>query len=211
MKFTHELSGDEGWEKQTYKQPKDFKKVEHLGKCDIDGDMFVAYDTNNFINIFKGTLEEQTLKTNTWYKSDYGFLVYRTGDTNNYCCYLGEEYDDYICKTPETWKESTKNEVKEALVEVAKNKGFKDIHTLKLKTLHDKVTYAGYWEFASNIFNYNLQTNTLTLDAVPIFHNGKWAEILKNDSNESLNEKLESLLDRVKLIEKRLKDSDIPF
>lgn len=212
MKFTHELEGDEGWVKKTSKQPNDFKKVEHLGKCNIDGDMFVAYGTNNFIYIFKGTLEEQTLKTDTWYIGKYNStLVFRTGNEENYGIRDNEEKDYFNCFNPKNWQEATQKEVKESLVNLAKEKGFKDINNLKLKTLHDILTYEGYWEFAGNSFDYNLQTNTLTLDAVPIFHNGKWAKILKNDPNESLNEKLESLLDRVKSIEKRLKDVDIPF
>lgn len=212
MKFTHELDVKQGWVKKTYKQPKDFKKVEHLGKCDIDGDMFVAYDTNNYIYIFKGTLEDETLKKNTWYKSkSCDTLVYRTSDFDNYGIYYKFEDYDYRCTVSEVWTEATENEIKKALIQLAKEKGFKDIHKLRLKTIHNEVTHEGYWSFSSNFFEYNLQTNTLTLDAVPIFHNGKWAEILENEPNKSTDEKLESLLDRIKALEVQVKKMTTQF
>jgi len=50
--FTKCLDASHGWEKTIHK-PTDFGKVVYLGKCDVDGDMFAAYD-DNFVIIFKG-------------------------------------------------------------------------------------------------------------------------------------------------------------
>src|SRR6056297_3583973 len=58
MKFTHDSDIQDGWRKTT-QIPSDFKEVKHLGKCAIDGDMFAAYNHEEEIHIFKGTMEEE--------------------------------------------------------------------------------------------------------------------------------------------------------
>lgn len=197
MKFTHQLDGDEGWVKKTYKQPKDFKKVEHLGKCFASGDMFVAYDTDNFINIYKGIFEEQTLKTNTWYVSENRELVYRTRDTDNYAICLSGEYNYYTCKTPEKWKEATQEEVEEALIKLAKKKGFKNVHQLKIKDPHGEVYEKGEFSFIDNKFMF-IYGDTLFLDGVEIFNEGKWAEILE-DEPLSIEERLKRIEEKLNI------------
>lgn len=54
VEFTHCFWGDDGWV-ATKIRPDKYRKIVYLGKCDIDGDMFAAYNNDN-IEIFKGHL-----------------------------------------------------------------------------------------------------------------------------------------------------------
>lgn len=196
MKFTHELDGDEGWKISTSKQAEYFKKVEHLGKCDIDGDMFVAYDEYNFIYIFKGTMEEETLKTNTWYKNKgLGFFVCRTGNENNYSIDIyGNEDFCFPCSDFNLWTEATDEEIEEPLIKLAKKKGFENVHELTLKDFDGEIINKGTFECLGNNYIYN--DGKLFLDGVPIFKNGVWVEIVEDDEL--------SIEERLKRIEEKL-------
>jgi len=51
--FTHYLSIINGWEK-TIDTPSMYKEVKYMGKCESDGDYFVAYTFCGLISTFKG-------------------------------------------------------------------------------------------------------------------------------------------------------------
>lgn len=53
VEFTHYLHSKNGWQESSC-NPIDYSKVVYLGKCSIQGDMFVAYSTE--ITIYKGNL-----------------------------------------------------------------------------------------------------------------------------------------------------------
>jgi len=55
VEFTHDLYGKDSRWGRTIDTPNDYDKVVYLGFCDIDGDMFAAYD-GGCIEIFKGNL-----------------------------------------------------------------------------------------------------------------------------------------------------------
>lgn len=55
VEFTKILSGFEGF-KDTSIKPVDYNKIIYLGRCNVDGDMFVAYSSSGNIIIFKGYL-----------------------------------------------------------------------------------------------------------------------------------------------------------
>ena len=194
MKFTHDLDIHEGWRK-TYQTPSDFKKVKHLGKCQIDGDMFAAYNNEGEIHIFKGTMEK-TLKTNTWYRhiGDNSSFVYRTGNEHNYGINISGEEFDFPCSYINLWEEATDEEVKEALIKVAKKKGFENIDKLTLKDPFGNFFEKGGFEFADNSFKL-IRGNTLLLDGVVIFKDGKWVEILEDKL--TLEQRIKNLEDKI--------------
>jgi len=194
MKFTHDLDTNLGWI-ETTENPSNFEKVKHLGKCAIDGDMFAVYDDGS-IHIFKGTMEEEeNLKTNTWYRhKEVGFFVYRTGDENNYAIdFNGDEYFSFICSRFNLWKEATDEEIENALIKVAKKKGFKDIDKLTLKDFDGQITNKGFFNFSGN--NYSYYNGKLFLDGATIFKDGEWREIIEEEL---------SLEERLKRIEEKL-------
>jgi hypothetical protein len=59
VEFTFSLNSEGGWLKAHF-EPTDFEKIVYLGKCEQDGDMFAAYTSCGFINIFKGHLNNGT-------------------------------------------------------------------------------------------------------------------------------------------------------
>lgn len=52
--FTDRVTLGKIWEK-TRRTPKDYQVVKYLGKCSVDGHMFVAHNEGGCIEIFKGT------------------------------------------------------------------------------------------------------------------------------------------------------------
>lgn len=54
VEFTHYLNHSNGWE-ETGIKPSSYNRMVYLGRCDIDGDMFAAYE-EGCISIFKGHL-----------------------------------------------------------------------------------------------------------------------------------------------------------
>lgn len=198
MKFTHRLDVHFGWVR-TKMTPSDYKEVKHLSTCQFNGDMFAAYDKDETIEIFKGTMGKETLKTNTWYKfSSTHALVYRTGDKNNYGIIYGGEVYNHHCTMPEVWTEATDEEVAEVLIRLAKKKGFKDIDKLILKNFDGKVY--GTWMFGPVNNTYLYSNGELSLDGVVIFKNGKWVEILEDEP---------SLEDRITNLEKKIEQDGV--
>jgi len=195
MKFTHDLDINLGWTNNT-QNTSDFKKVKHLGKCAMDGDMFAAYNHEGEIHIFKGTMEEEeTLKTNTWYKHrEGGFFIYRTGNENNYAIdFYGNEDFSFPCSYFNLWTEATDEEIEATLIKVAKKKGFKDIDKLTLKDFDGRITNKGFFNFSGN--NYSYYNGKLFLDGATIFKDEEWREIIEEEL---------SLEERLKRIEEKL-------
>lgn len=194
MKFTHRLFKTKGWG-ETILAPSDCEEVKHLGECPFDGDMFVAYSNQGEIHIFKGTMEEETFKTNTWYRHRKGgFFVYRTGDENNYIIGIyGDEYFNHPCLYFNLWTEATDEEIEEALIKLAKKKGFENIDKLTLKDFYGEIYHKGMFECLGNHYIYN--DGKLFLDGVIIFKHGEWVEILEKEIN---------LEERLKRIEEKL-------
>lgn len=57
VEFTHYLNVHSGW-KTPKSKPNQYKEVIYLGKCNLDGDMFLAKSDNGTIEIFKGHLND---------------------------------------------------------------------------------------------------------------------------------------------------------
>lgn len=55
IEFTHMINNINGWVK-TRLEPSMFDRVEYLGKCSLNGDLFAGYTSHGKIGIFKGHL-----------------------------------------------------------------------------------------------------------------------------------------------------------
>ena len=72
---------------------------------------------------------------------------------------------------------ASESEVFEALKKEAKKRGFYDIGILTIKTIGNRIV--NNFQTSTNDYFWNKYTNTLFLDGVTIFSNGKWASIIK--------------------------------
>ena len=94
--------------------------------------------------------------------------------------YLGEfkESNFNLCGSfPNYFELATEEEVREALINEAKKRGFNNIGNLKIKNTFGGISN-GFVTLTNN-FYYDYKGNTLRLDGALIFNNGVWAEIIE--------------------------------
>ena len=123
-----------------------------------------------------------TLEVGKWYKS-HARLVFRTGDDNNYgFCRGGIWKTDLFCYEVNNWKLATPEEVKTALVNEAKKRGFKEGVKYSFENCKN-ITAIG-----SLSFNFQGELNDLYFkDSVSfIFKKGTWATIINEPTEKEL-------------------------
>ena len=135
---------------------------------------------------------ENKLEVGKWYKSKYNktkilFFTKKetcSSDTGYGFNYLGiykeKNFNLLGCATYE-FELATEEEVKEALINEAIKRGFKNVGELSLKLVSGEMFKKGSFVTANNKFIYISVENRLYLDGVEIFYNGKWAEIVIED------------------------------
>ena len=82
-----------------------------------------------------------------------------------------------LFELPTYWELATEEEVREALINEAKKRGFNNIGNLKIKNTFGGISN-GFVTLTNN-FYYDYKGNTLRLDGALIFNNGVWAEIIE--------------------------------
>ena len=126
---------------------------------------------------------ENELEFGKWYISER-YLVYYLGNYKCNCIELsdGEWYDNVdhsLSGHLKSYRLATEEEVREAIINEAIKRGFKNVGELSLKLVSGAMFKKGSFENANNKFIYFSVENRLNLDGVEIFYNGKWAEIIK--------------------------------
>ena len=135
---------------------------------------------------------ENKLEVGKWYKSKYNktkILFFTKKETCSYDMgygfnYLGiykEKNFNLLGSATYEFELATEEEVKEALINEAIKRGFKNVGELSLKIVSGEMFKKGSFGTANNNFRYISVENSLYLDGVEIFYNGKWAEIVIED------------------------------
>ena len=127
------------------------------------------------------------LQINKWYKRRHKKALFYVINLPNDECHLIKVYgfdnggDWMHHESPQTYPDNeviaTEEEVREALINEAKKRGFNNIGILKIKSTVGGISN-GY-HTTNNAFYYDYKGNTLRLDGVVIFNNGVWAEIIE--------------------------------
>ena len=135
---------------------------------------------------------ENKLEVGKWYKSKYNktkilFFTKKetcSSDTGYGFNYLGiykEKNFNLLGSETYEFELATEEEVKEALINEAIKRGFKNVGELSLKIVSGEMFKKGSFVTTNNNFIYISVENRLYLDGVDIFYNGKWAEIIKEE------------------------------
>ena len=129
---------------------------------------------------------ENKLEVGKWYRlrnKAFNWLMCYT--ENRHGCYgFNSENlysNEYVMYDYNDWELATEEEVKEALIYEAIKRGFKNVGELSLKLVSGEMFKKGSFGTANNKFRYISVENSLYLDGVDIFNNGKWAEIVIED------------------------------
>ena len=126
---------------------------------------------------------ETKLEVGKWYTSEY-YLVYYLGNYKCNCIQLinGEWFNNMhhsLSGHLKSYRLATEEEVKEALINEAIKRGFKNVGELKIKNTYGCIRN-GY-RTITNDFYYDYISNTFQLDGAIIFEDGIWAEIVIED------------------------------
>ena len=128
---------------------------------------------------------ENELEFGKWYISKH-YLVYYLGNYKCNCILLsdGEWFDNIhhsLSGHLKSYRLATEEEVREALINEAIKRGFKNVGELSLKLVSGEMFKKGSFVTTNNNFRYISVENMLYLDGVEIFYKGKWAEIVIED------------------------------
>ena len=142
----------------------------------------IAVEYDKIREMFPEVFEKE-LEVGKWYISEY-YLVYYLGNYKCNCIELsnGEWYDNIYHSLSghlKNYRLATEEEVREALINEAIKRGFKNVGELSLKLVSGTMFKKGSFGTVNNKFSYISVENRLYLDGVVIFKNGKWAEIIK--------------------------------
>ena len=110
---------------------------------------------------------------------------------------------------PNHWELATEEEVREALINEAKKRGFNNIGDLKIKNTNGYISN-GY-STINNDFYYDYISNTLQLDGTVIFKDGIWAEIIEEKNTfdkDYLDNKITEIYSSLEDIKQYLKELD---
>ena len=125
---------------------------------------------------------ENELEVGKWYIGGRCLFNYQT-EKSVYGFFTKNEWMDKKW----TWGDNkgvrlaTEEEVREALINEAIKRGFKNVGELSLKLVRGEMFKKGSFNTVNNEFRYISVENSLNLDGVVIFYNGKWAEIVIED------------------------------
>ena len=127
------------------------------------------------------------LEVGRWYrlKDNPGILaLYDCFKHHRPYAYIFNENGNYeyrvefsLFELPTYWELATEEEVREALINEAKKRGFNNIGNLKIKNTFGGISNG--FVTITNDFYYDYKGNTLRLDGAVIFNNGVWAEIIE--------------------------------
>ena len=130
---------------------------------------------------------ENKLEVGKWYKLKDNpkiLALYDCFKHHRPYAYIFNEKGDYeyrvefsLFELPTYWELATEEEVREALINEAKKRGFNNIGNLKIKNTGGSISNG--FVTITNDFYYDYKVNTLRLDGVIIFNNGVWAEIIE--------------------------------
>lgn len=128
---------------------------------------------------------ETKLEVGKWYISEH-YLVYYLGNYKCNCIKLsvGKWFDNIHHSSSgnlKSYRLATEEEVREALINEAIKRGFKNVGELSLKIVSGEMFKKGSFVTTNNNFRYLSVENMLYLDGVEIFYKGKWAEIVIED------------------------------
>ena len=142
---------------------------------------------------------ENKLEVGKWYRlrnKAFNWLMCYT--ENRYGCYgFNSENlysNEYVMYDYNDWKLATEEEVREAIINEAIKRGFKNIGDLKIKNTYGDIRN-GY-RTINNDFYYDYISNTLNLDGVIIFKDGIWAEII--EQSEPTQEEIDRVINYLK-------------
>ena len=143
---------------------------------------------------------ENKLEVGKWYKDkEYSSCIINYQRINetiwNYGFNLGGCWNNEVGNAGNNrLRLATEEEVREALINEAKKRGFNNIGNLKIKNTVGSISNG--FVTITNDFCYEYESNTLRLDGAIIFNNGKWAEIIKETepTKEEINRVLDYLL-----------------
>lgn len=122
---------------------------------------------------------ENKLEVGKWYKSESGSICFNLGDSYYGFDCVGDWRDITYFKIGEDiyeWELATEEEVREALINEAKKRGYKEGVRCKFGIIKEIRT------IKTNIFDWNgkyLFVRCINGNADIIFKNGKWAEIIE--------------------------------
>ena len=142
-------------------------------------------DAKELLQEFLPEAFENELEFGKWYISEH-YLVYYLGNYKCNCIELsdGEWFDNVYHSLSghlKSYRLAIEEEVREALINEAIKRGFKNVGELSLKLVSGAMFEKGFFKTANNDFTYISVENRLYLDGVKIFYNGKWAEIVIED------------------------------
>ena len=130
---------------------------------------------------------ETKLEVGRWYKLKDNpkiLALYDCFKHHRPYAYIFNEKGDYeyrvefsLFELPTYWELATEEEVREALINEAKKRGFNNIGNLKIKNTVGSISNG--FVTITNDFYYDYKGNTLRLDGAIIFNNGVWAEIIE--------------------------------
>ena len=140
-------------------------------------------DAKELLQEFLPEAFENELEVGKWYISKY-YLVYYLGNYKCNCIELSdgkwiENVHHSLSDHLKSYRLATEEEVKEALINEAIKRGFKNVGELTLKIVSGEMFKKGSFVTTINNFRYCSSIDVLCLDGVEIFNNGKWAEIIK--------------------------------
>ena len=150
---------------------------------------------------------ENKLEVEKWYKSKYNktkILFFTKKETCssdmgygfNYLGIYKEKNFSLLGSTTYEFELATEEEVKEALINEAIKRGFKNVGELSLILVSGLMFKKGSFKTANNKFIYISVGNRLYLDGVEIFYNGKWAEII--EQSEPTQEEIDRVINYLK-------------
>ena len=130
---------------------------------------------------------ENKLEVGKWYKLKDNpkiLALYDCFKHHRPYAYLFNAKGDYeyrvqfsLFELPTYWELATEEDVREALINEAKKRGFNNIGDLKIKNTCGGISNAFYT--LTNDFYFDYISNTLRLDGAVIFDDGIWAEIIE--------------------------------
>ena len=152
---------------------------------------------DNFPELFENKLE-----VGKWYKRGHRYLICYKGNGRGYGFFDGSyggawAFSEYT-KTKTKNIEATKEEVEEALIKEAKKRGFKKGVTIDKSNLD--YPFKKIWIISSNHYFFDITDNTLMIGSDYIFNNGKWAEIIPEAKEMTVEEISKELGYEVKVV-----------